>query len=279
MIVLHNSQEMFEHKLLIAFMSAVAVIVVACPCALGLATPTAVMVGTGVGASHGLFSRVVELSRVHASHGYPHFGKTGTLTTAGESCSTRRTKGLSENERNMFPYRGISRLRTKRVTPCCNNSLPTCLPGLCRTITWPCGWQVVRRRNRNIHLVRQLGKRHVNWGSDVTFAVDGIRVDEFRVVPGGGVESLVSKPHWGLWCVCAGNQHWAKERPTSAIMNGNGIKEVLSAKDSDLDDDDSTGDDNVEDLRRRGQIAVYVSVSKKTTAVVLERRNNNKAVR
>ena len=40
--------------ILFSFLFAITVLVIACPCALGLATPTAVMVGTGLGARHGV---------------------------------------------------------------------------------------------------------------------------------------------------------------------------------------------------------------------------------
>jgi len=85
-----------ENPIAFSLKFGIATLVISCPCALGLATPTAVMVGTGVGARHGILMKGGETLEVASKANVVLFDKTGTLTK-GKPAVTDFTRVASDD--------------------------------------------------------------------------------------------------------------------------------------------------------------------------------------
>ncbi len=88
-----------------AIARAISVLVISCPCALGLATPVAIMVGSGMGAKHGvLFKTAVSLEETGKTQ-IIALDKTGTITSGKPQVTDiYPLNGLDEKELLSYAY-------------------------------------------------------------------------------------------------------------------------------------------------------------------------------
>jgi Cu+-exporting ATPase len=230
-------------------MCAISVLVIACPCALGLATPTAVMVGTGVGASNGVLIKggVALEAAYHVDTII--FDKTGTLTS-GQVVMSECVSLLGRKDDSTNSVHGD------------NQQILDNLP-------LPVDLQQRKQKNSTgvllwlaacaeLHSEHPIARAIVNAArramvvDDVACSSQGVQISNFQLVPGEGVECLVSFAEWGERWVRVGCRSWVFDEDNRESMN-----------DCDIDESSmrERGDKEASRLRHEGHIAVFVSVS------------------
>lgn len=226
--LLFNNAVDAQERFFIALMSAISVVVVACPCALGLATPTAVMVGTGVGASNGLLIKGGAVLEEAHQINTVIFDKTGTITT-GRAVLGEHMEFLETANKHS------EKILQNLPTPVGNHNLALWLASCAEMNSeHPLAGAIVNSAKKT-------------FGGDFTFSSDGVRVTDSLIVPGKGVEAIISKEGWGRWVVRVGKASFAKEM----IGESDDESEPAALR---------AGDREVELLRSQGYVGVYVTV-------------------
>ncbi|CAK7895464.1 copper-transporting ATPase [[Candida] anglica] len=173
-------------KVFVCLKLAISVVVVACPCALGLAAPTAIMVGTGVGAEHGVLIKGGDVLENASDVNIILFDKTGTLTTGEMNVSSYQYQSKDINEQQWWTL--IASLETHSEHPV--------------------GRALVKAGKK------QLG---LNFKED-TFDSS---ISNFKVMPGLGIQASITLPgHGKVYDVCVGNDRLMFSEYGSKLIGG-----------------------------------------------------------
>ncbi|MDT9178280.1 MAG: heavy metal translocating P-type ATPase [Limnospira sp. PMC 1291.21] len=101
----------------LAIVTTVGVLIIACPCALGLATPTSVMVGTGLGAEHGILIKGGDSLELAHKIQTIVLDKTGTLTEGKPRVINYITVGGTTNNHELKLLRLVAAVEAKSEHP------------------------------------------------------------------------------------------------------------------------------------------------------------------